>query len=64
MKHKIVIEYETPEVLDRSFNGKVAEMYCTKALGDYLNNIESIRKQALEKLYKITSSTNESHIER
>lgn len=64
MKHRIVIEYETPEVLDSKFNGKIAEMHCTKALRDYLNMIEELRKQALDKLYKITSSTNESYIER
>lgn len=63
MNHKIIIEYETPVPLDHRFNGKIAEMHCVKALGDYLDNLEVLRKQALTKLYRITSSTNESYIE-
>ena len=64
MKHKIIIEYETPDNSDiQSFNNKIAELKARKAVGDYLSQIEEIRRNSLERLYKISSSTSESYIE-
>ena len=66
MKHRIVIEYETPDdsIHDKNFSAFIAEKIARKAVGDYLFERENMRRNALDALYKITSSTNESRIEK
>lgn len=59
MKHRIIIEYETPENPDKSFSPTVASMHCRKALAQYLEQHERMRLASLEKLFKVVDVSSE-----
>lgn len=65
MKCRLVIEYEIPDGIDQNnFSHTIAKHIVIKALTEYLNQNEEIRRKSLASLYKINSSVSEQWIEK